>query len=246
MSGSSTPQNENTTAGTSAPAPTDTGYDGRGLNPADVPEGMTITSQVDVDGDGTVDVAHLTDANGANVNVYLDGNGDVILAETDQNADGVIDTLTYVGEDGLILQEHDVDQDGRADYRTALDDAGNTVRLDVFNEAGDGVFMSVHDTDGDGIPDLATADLDGDGIQESAVLDTDGDGIADTVLTDTDGDGEVDTVSTVYGGPDNVYDDPTLPEDSNVPYDVSDPTAGADTVVHDDPGAGHSDADLGI
>lgn len=247
MSGSSNTQgttNQNATPDTTTPdttgtAPTEA-YDGKGLTAADVPEGMTISSQVDIDGDGDVDVAHLADGQGGNVNVYLDQRGDVILAESDTNTDGVIDTLTYQDEDGLILQETDANQDGRSDYRTAMDEQGNTVRLDVFNEAGTAVAASVYDTNADGIPDLATADLDGDGVMESALYDTDHDGVADTVLSDTDGDGVADTSSDIYGGPDAGYEEPSL-GDTATTYGT-----GVETVdAHDTAGTEHLD-DTGL
>ncbi|GAC56076.1 hypothetical protein GOHSU_02_02240 [Gordonia hirsuta DSM 44140 = NBRC 16056] len=204
-----------------------------GFSEADLPEGMTLDSVVDVDRDGIPDVAHVTDADGTKMNVYLDSEGEVLLVESDQDGDGNMDTVTYATEDGSIVQEVDVDGDGSVDVRTVSTADGQTYQVDQIE---DGVVVSsTFDLDGDGVGDVSLVDLDGNGTLESAVLDLDGDGIADVVVSDLDGDGIPDSITTAYGGPDFLPDELSAPgEDSGVPYNLPDVDAEQAAVDVDD------------
>lgn len=108
-----------------------------------------------------------------------------------------------------------------------LDAAGEVTLVD--EPVTDGSLGALaYDLTGDGGPDLLVTDLDRDGRREAQVLDLDGDGIADTVLADTDGDSVPDQATVVYGGPDFVSEDLTLPDDSAVPYDLGESAPSAD------------------
>lgn len=103
-----------------------------------------------------------------------------VVAATDTDGDGVVDTLSL-----------DLDGDGIVD-------------AEMREPVGDD-FSELHvDTSGDGRIDHVWSDADGDGEIDTLEIDRDLDGYSDIRYTDTDGDGIVDVVEEDpnYGGPD--------------------------------------------
>ncbi len=141
----------------------------------------------DLDGNGIIDTANLTDSDG-------DGTPDVI--DIDSDNDGLPD-LDEVG--GFAL---DIDGDGRIDGE---DRNGNGLIDSIDNALGQLLLLPV-DTDGDGLPDTLDLDSDGDGLTDLSeagltVVDPDGDGVVGTgSFADNNNNGLGDLADPSVGG----------------------------------------------
>jgi hypothetical protein len=182
-----------------------------GVDSMGIPTTVTpVTTLVDTDGDGVVDVHDLDSDN--------DGLNDVIEAgETDSDGDGLIDSSdslidpsslpTTNGNLDIVTVNNsrlpavvDVDGDGIIDDATDTDGDGIADVLDgSINQFADDVQL---DTDGDDIPNIYDLDDDNDGITDLVELDgnptrdTDGDGIIDSLDLDSDNDGLLDLLES--------------------------------------------------
>ncbi|RDB06918.1 hypothetical protein [Runella aurantiaca] len=148
------------------------------------PKLQVNAASLDTDGDGTPDVTDTDDDADGILDTQdpkpldTDNDGTPNATDTDDDGDGILDTAEAPGQ-GL-----DTDNDGTPNA-TDTDDDGDSIpdsaEIGVLDVTGK---YTLPDSDGDGLPDLADA---------TTPLDTDGDGIADATDTDDDGDGLTDT-----------------------------------------------------
>ncbi|BCD99667.1 Ig-like domain-containing protein [Marinagarivorans cellulosilyticus] len=160
-------------------------------------DGLIDSGKMDDDSDGISDIVD-ADVNG-NLRADLDGNGIVDTAYlSDTDGDGTPDIIDIDSDnDGLPdLDEvggfaRDTDGDGRINGEDA---DGNGLIDSVDENFGELLLLPV-DTDGDGRPDNLDLDSDGDGLTDLSeagltAVDPDGDGIVGTgVFADNNGNG---------------------------------------------------------
>ena len=149
----------------------------------DTLDSFDVTLIADTDADGTPDVNDTDDDNDG-IPDSVEGNGDADAdgipdsVDTDSDNDGIPDSVEAGTNPAL---PDDTDGDGTPDFLE--EDSDNDGIAD--SEEGTG------DSDSDGTPDYADTDSDNDGIPDAVegADDQDGDGEPDYLDTDSDGDG---------------------------------------------------------
>ncbi len=178
--------------------------------PAAGEEGTTVTIDYTVCNTAVTPQVCETNTVSITVEVDTDGDGTPDSIDTDDDNDGVLDGADNAPIDPSSCQ--DLDSDGCDDCSAAASTdftAGNN--FDPANDGtdtdGDGICdLSDNDDDNDGILDSVegTTDFDNDGIPNNEDLDSDNDGIPDIVETgngslDIDGNGAIDPSESSTG-----------------------------------------------
>jgi len=197
-----------------------------------------LDGDTDVDSDGLLEVAGLTDSDTTSGNNSdgqtpndTDSDGVEDYLETDSDSDGIADSLEgQVTSDPIVASGLDSDSDGIDDAFDGTDGFGsNGTTLATFSDSVD--------TDSDGVTDFTATDSDSDGIADSLETtndsdldgefdfrdtDSDSDGIADSLegLEDADSDGTLDFLDTDSDS-DGIADslETTLDSDSDGVFD---------------------------
>jgi hypothetical protein len=206
---------------------------GMGWSATDDSDGDTIgdfdegrASDVDTDGDGTLDYLD-TDADGDGVEDVLEaGDAMITTAPVDTDADGTPD-FRDLDADGNGVTDAveggaDIDGDGRPNARDRDNDGDGL--LDTAEIGGD--LSMPRDTNADGTPDYNTRDSDADTISdtEEELIDTDGDGIIDGLDLDSDND----TILDANESGDASLDTPAIDTDTDGTPDFRDADSDGD------------------
>lgn len=129
------------------------------LRPADISKKRPVRRELDLNGDGEVDLVRT-----------FDNEGKLKMDEVDADFDGVFDRILYYRDGQITRREIDVDQDGKFE--------------EVRQYIKGTLFRVERDTNGDGTTDSWMFFK--EGVLERAGVDIDGDGVIDEWLISKD------------------------------------------------------------
>lgn len=129
------------------------------LRPSDISKKRPVRRELDLNGDGRIDLVRL-----------YDEDGKLKSDEVDSDFDGTFDRILYYRDAHITRREIDADQDGRFE--------------EVRQYIKGALFRVERDTTGDGKPDFWMFFK--EGVLERAGIDVDGDGIIDEWLISKD------------------------------------------------------------